>query len=138
MRLWPEEYEDLRAEAREMIGSLLGTMSDGIGGDVPADASDEEKVAASRQAMANFFAPVDEAEVREIAGVACRVFVPEGPATAVYLHFHGGGMIIGAPEMNDGGNLALCRHHGLAVVSVDYRLAPEHPWPCLLYTSRCV
>jgi len=129
MRLWPEEYEDLRAEAREMIGGLLGAMTDGFGGDVAADASVEEKVAGSRQAMANLFAPVDEAEVREIAGVPCRVFVPEGPATAVYVHFHGGGMIIGAPEMNDVGNLALSRDHGLAVVSVDYRLAPEHPWP---------
>ena len=131
MRLWPEEYEELRPEAREMIGSLLGAMSDDAfgAGDMPADASVEEKVARSRAALANFFTPVPEAEVREIAGVSCRVFVPEGPATAVYLHFHGGGMITGAPEMNDVGNLALSRHHGLAVVSVDYRLAPEHPWP---------
>ena len=131
MRLWPEEYEDLRPEAREMIGSLLGSMSDDAfgAGDMPADASVEEKVARSRAALANFFTPVPEAEVREIAGVSCRVFVPEGPATAVYLHFHGGGMITGAPVMNDVGNLALSRHHGLAVVSVDYRLAPEHPWP---------
>ena len=131
MRLWPEEYEELRPEAREMIGSLLGAMSDDAfgAGDMPADASVEEKVARSRAALANFFTPVPEAEVREIAGVSCRVFVPEGPATAVYLHFHGGGMITGAPVMNDVGNLALSRHHGLAVVSVDYRLAPEHPWP---------
>jgi len=131
VELWPAEYEDLRAEAREMIGGLLSALSgDAFGaGDLPADASDEEKVAQSRLSMANFFAPVDETEVREIAGVPCRVFVPDGPATAVYLHFHGGGMIIGAPEMNDVGNLALCREHGLAVVSVDYRLAPEHPWP---------
>lgn len=131
MRLWPEEYEELRPEAREMIGSLLGAMSDDAfgAGDMPADASVEEKVARSRAALANFFTPVPEAEVREIAGVSCRVFVPDGPATAVYLHFHGGGMITGAPVMNDVGNLALSRHHGLAVVSVDYRLAPEHPWP---------
>jgi acetyl esterase/lipase len=38
-------------------------------------------------------------------------------------------MILGSPEMNDQGNLALARDHGLAVVSVDYRLAPEHPFP---------
>lgn len=132
MKLWPDEYEDLRAEAREMIAGLLGAMSDGFGGDVAADASVEEKVAGSREAMANLFAPVEEAEVREIAGLPCRVFVPDGPATAVYLHFHGGGMIIGASEMNDVGNLALSRHHGLAVVSVDYRLAPEHPAPAAL------
>jgi acetyl esterase len=131
MQLWPDEYEDLRPEAREMIGSLLTALAEdafGAGDSVPGDSRDE-KVQRSREAMANFFAPVPEAEVREIAGVSCRVFVPEGPATAVYLHFHGGGMMIGKPEMNDAGNLALARHHGLAVVSVDYRLAPEHPWP---------
>jgi acetyl esterase/lipase len=38
-------------------------------------------------------------------------------------------MMLGAPEMNDVGNLALARDHGLAVVSVDYRLAPEHVFP---------
>jgi acetyl esterase len=72
---------------------------------------------------------VPEAVEREIAGVRCRVFVPNGPAAAVYLHFHGGGMIIGKPEMSDLGNKRLCDRHALAVVSVDYRLAPEHPFP---------
>jgi acetyl esterase/lipase len=47
----------------------------------------------------------------------------------VYLHFPGGGMILGAPEMNDPANLELARSFGVAVVSVDYRLAPEHPFP---------
>jgi acetyl esterase len=72
---------------------------------------------------------VPEAVEREIAGVRCRVFVPNGPAAAVYLHFHGGGMIIGKPEMSDLGNKRLCDRHALAVVSVDYSLAPEHPFP---------
>jgi acetyl esterase/lipase len=73
---------------------------------------------------------VPEAIDREVAGVRCRVLVPERlPATGVYLHFHGGGMIMGLPEMNDVPNRDLTRRHGLAVVSVDYRLAPEHPWP---------
>jgi acetyl esterase/lipase len=57
------------------------------------------------------------------------LFEPEGPARGIYLHFHGGGMVIGAPEMNDSANLALARRHGIAVVSVKYRLAPEHPFP---------
>jgi acetyl esterase/lipase len=128
MQLWTEDCEDLRAEAREVVGAALGAMG-GLGGTTDPEASTEEKVAAARAMMSAFYAPVDEAEEREIAGVPCRVFTPDGPATAVYLHFHGGGMILGAPEMNDVGNLALCRDLGLAVVSVDYRLAPEHPFP---------
>ena len=51
------------------------------------------------------------------------------PATAIYLHFHGGGMMIGAPEMSDYSSVDLRDRFGMAVVSVDYRLAPEHPHP---------
>ena len=128
MQLWTDECEGLRAEAREVVAAALGAMA-GLSGETAPDATDEEKVASARAMMSGFYAPVDEAEVREIAGVPCRVFRPDGPAKAVYLHFHGGGMMLGAPEMNDVGNLALTRDHGLAVVSVDYRLAPEHVFP---------
>ncbi len=48
---------------------------------------------------------------------------------AIYLHFHGGGMMIGAPEMSDYSSVDLRDRFDLAVVSVDYRLAPEHPHP---------
>ena len=59
----------------------------------------------------------------------CRVFRPIVPPKAVYLHFHGGAMILGSPLMNDVANADLAERFGLAVVSVDYRLAPEHPFP---------
>jgi len=61
--------------------------------------------------------------------VPCRVFRPAGAAKAVYLHFHGGAMILGSPVLNDVPNADLSSRLGLAVVSVDYRLAPEHPFP---------
>ena len=70
-----------------------------------------------------------EAVEQHIAGVRCRVFRPDGPTRAVYLHFHGGGMIAGSPEMMDFPNRALSRDLDVAVVSADYRKAPEHPWP---------
>ncbi len=79
--------------------------------------------------MGRHVTTVPEAVDEDIAGVRCRVIRPEGPAAAVYLHFHGGGMILGTPEMGDVANRALSRAHDLAVVSVDYRLAPEHPYP---------
>jgi acetyl esterase/lipase len=47
----------------------------------------------------------------------------------MYVHLHGGGMVLGVPEMNDTGNAELARRHGIAVVSVGYRTAPEHPHP---------
>jgi acetyl esterase/lipase len=65
----------------------------------------------------------------DIAGVPCRVFRPIVPPKAVYLHIHGGAMILGSPLLNDVANADLAERLGLAVVSVDYRLAPEHPFP---------
>jgi acetyl esterase/lipase len=42
-----------------------------------------------------------------------------------YLHVHGGGYVLGNPELNDGPNRSLAAELGCVVVSVDYRLAPE-------------
>ncbi|HEX7095070.1 MAG TPA: alpha/beta hydrolase, partial [Acidimicrobiales bacterium] len=46
-----------------------------------------------------------------------------------YVHFHGGAMIMGSPRMNDVANAGLCERHRITVISVDYRLAPEHRFP---------
>ena len=63
--------------------------------------------------------------------VAVRVYTPEGLDRAVpgLLQVHGGGFVIGDLEMEHGTCLALSRNLGIAVVSVDYRLAPETPYP---------
>ncbi len=45
------------------------------------------------------------------------------------LHIHGGGYVIGAPEMMEPANRLLASELGCLVVSVDYRLAPEAPHP---------
>ncbi len=58
-----------------------------------------------------------------------RISEPEGRARGTYLHIHGGGWTIGGPENYDAMNLRLARATGLRVVSVQYRLAPEDPWP---------
>jgi acetyl esterase len=47
----------------------------------------------------------------------------------IYLHIHGGGWTLGAPHHNDVIHEELARATDLGVVSVDYRLAPEHPYP---------
>jgi acetyl esterase/lipase len=128
--LWPAEVEAMREEARAVLGATFDMIREFLGGPTPPpDAPPAERVRAIREQFAKTYAPVPEAEERTIAGVPCRVFVPDGPATAVYLHFHGGGMMLGAPQMNDIPNLELARRHAVAVVSVDYRLAPEHPHP---------
>ena len=58
-----------------------------------------------------------------------RIFEPEGPAHGLYLHIHGGGWVLGAPDEFDAHNQELARAADVVVASVAYRLAPEHPWP---------
>lgn len=60
--------------------------------------------------------------------IRLRTFVPE-VVRAVYYDVHGGGFFMGAPEMDDRDNTEIARRANCAVVSVDYRLAPEHPYP---------
>ena len=56
----------------------------------------------------------------------------ETASGAGYLHIHGGGYVAGTPEMSDPVNLDICARLGVVVLSVDYRLAPEHPIPAPL------
>jgi len=48
------------------------------------------------------------------------------------LWFHGGGYVIGIPEMDDKKCIEFARRLGIVVISVDYRLAPQHPFPAAL------
>ncbi|WP_043732406.1 alpha/beta hydrolase [Kutzneria sp. 744] len=63
--------------------------------------------------------------------VRIRVYTPTGrPAPRPgYLSIHGGGFVIGDLDMDEAGSLAVADEIGAVVVSVDYRLAPEHPYP---------
>ncbi len=68
---------------------------------------------------------------REGARVPVVVYEPEGrrAATAVLLWIHGGGTVLGSAATDHALASALARDTGAVVVSVDYRLAPEHPFP---------
>ena len=69
---------------------------------------------------------------RTIAGpggeVTLRTFVPQ-TIEGVYLHLHGGGWVLGNAHMQDTLLEGLAGSQHLAVLSVDYRLAPEFPYP---------
>jgi acetyl esterase/lipase len=84
-----------------------------------------------------FPAPVrlEEGQDRTIPGPAgdipLRVFVPER-VDGAYLHFHGGGWVLGAADEQDVLLHTVATRLNMAVVSVGYRLAPEHPFPAAL------
>lgn len=63
--------------------------------------------------------------------VRVRVYRPEQTSTtrAALLYIHGGGFVIGSIEMEEHNATALARELGIVVASVEYRLAPEDPFP---------
>jgi acetyl esterase/lipase len=65
------------------------------------------------------------------SAVRVRVYRPQGLPAGVpgLLWLHGGGYYMGAAVMDDWRCAVFARQLGLLVVSVDYRLAPEHPFP---------
>jgi acetyl esterase len=74
--------------------------------------------------------PGDEGDLR------ARVYRPEGQGpfpTVVF--FHGGGWVIGDLETHDNMARHICRDGEAVVVSVDYRLAPEHPFPAAAHDA---
>src|SRR5690242_11418087 len=74
--------------------------------------------------------PVFHVEDRSAEGVPVRIFRPSpAPDLPVLVHFHGGGWTIGNVEQYDPIARQIANATNAIVVSVDYRLAPEHPYP---------
>jgi acetyl esterase/lipase len=101
----------------------------------PAYTFQPREIRAARLAGHSIWGPirhVDEALNRKIVGpageIALRVFVPE-QVKAVYLHIHGGGFMLGRADHFDELLSTIANKCQVAVVSVDYRLAPENPYP---------
>lgn len=90
----------------------------------------------SAEAAAAMFGPVEDvASVAdgEIAGVRVRTYDPgTGDDLPVLIYLHGGGWVLCSPETHDGVCRALANRAGCRVISVDYRLAPEHPYPAAI------
>lgn len=88
-----------------------------------------------REGRSIFPAPtfVPEAQMLEIDGpggrVPLRIIAPAQEPVGAFLHIHGGGWTIGECDMQDPRLQRLANETGLTVVSVCYRLAPEHPYP---------
>jgi len=62
-----------------------------------------------------------------------RLYRPGGrPSGAGMVWIHGGGMVVGKAKMNDANCNAYVKEFGMTVASVEYRLAPEHPYPAAI------
>jgi acetyl esterase/lipase len=87
-------------------------------------------------------ARVDELKIPGPGGsIPARMYTPEGKGLfPVLVYFHGGGWVVGTLETHDTCCRALAVRAGCVVVSVDYRLAPEHKFPAAAedaYAATC-
>lgn len=85
-------------------------------------------------AMATFAAPVAEVINRTIPAngheIPVRIYQPSGSAPAgTFVFYHGGGWVLGDLDSHDLPCRTLSNGLNLTVMAVDYRLAPEHPFP---------
>jgi acetyl esterase/lipase len=74
--------------------------------------------------------------------LAMTLFAPDRPSAApvpVVLQVHGGGWVRGErfTDLSGSATASMLTSHGFAVASVDYRLAPEHPWPDQIVDVKC-
>jgi acetyl esterase/lipase len=129
MKLWDDELEALRPQLRDEADAFIVSFVDE---EDDSGLPTAERVARQRASHAARVLQSQMAVDREIPGPAgpmrLRTFVPD-QVDAVLLHIHGGGFVTGSPEMTDLLHEALSKELNLAFASVDYRLAPEHPYP---------
>ena len=124
----PEIQAFLRQVAEAGLPSIQG---------LTPEAAREQFEAGMQARLAVFPAPsVASVEDRTIPGpdgpIPVRVYRDTGPVKEkrpVLAWFHGGGHVIGSLDTHDAMARHLCREAGCVVVSVDYRMGPEHPFP---------
>jgi acetyl esterase len=128
---WVEVDEDALAEARAVNEAIEAMLADAP----PVHTTPPDETRSARRRGDSWMGPivqVDDASTRqvdtEIGPIGVRVVVPDR-VDAVYLHIHGGGFVLGGADQQDVLLRTIATHTNCAVVSVEYRLAPEHPFP---------
>ncbi|MBA2291812.1 MAG: alpha/beta hydrolase [Gemmatimonadales bacterium] len=100
----------------------------------PADAVTRILLAQGKDTASSVLVPGVTSLDRTIPGPAgalpVRIYTPDGDGPfPVIVYYHGGGWVIGNKAVYDGGARGLSKGANAVVVSVDYRLAPEHKFP---------
>ena len=115
--------------AAQQLLTLLAEL-----GDIALESMTPDEARASYALLsassAEDLADVASVAERDIAGVPCRIVTPHGDGPfPVLIWLHGGGWVIGSAELSLPTARDLACGAGCVVVSVDYRLAPEHRFP---------
>ncbi|BAX91763.1 lipase [Mycobacterium shigaense] len=118
---------------------LSGLRLAGIDGLLVADGDPAASRAQMHDSLTGFAGPQIHVVVRDLSlpgpagAIAARHYRPaSGEATDLLVFFHGGGWTIGDLDSYDALCRLICRDAGIHVLSIDYRLAPEHPAPAAI------
>lgn len=103
---WGRDISALRKQARDHVLAFRGPLED-----------------------------VASVETINAAGVPSRLYRPHGNEEDVLVWIHGGGWMLGDLDACEGVARALANRAGCAVLTIDYRLAPEHPFPAAFEDS---
>ena len=117
------EYQAMLAQLAEADGPAIVDLT-------PAEAREAYRLMRPVNPEIAVGSVAERAVPGPAGGIPVRIYTPEGRGPfPVYVNFHGGGWVIGDLDTADAVCRDICRSTRCVVVSVDYRLAPEHPYP---------
>jgi acetyl esterase len=114
-------------------------------GDPPPETLTPEQARQERRRLAALYAgrptavaSVSDVEIEGAPPMRARHYAPpdRGGPHPLLVFYHGGGFVFGDLDTHDASCRLLCRHAGVHVLAVDYRLAPEHPFPAAVEDAR--
>lgn len=120
----------LATEARELLDRLGEFGFSGFEG-MSVEEARELTNLSSGLGTPEEVAGVEDLTISGPAGdIPARLYRPStDPSLPIVVYFHGGGFVLGGIESHDGLTRSLANAAGALVLSIDYRLAPEHPFP---------
>lgn len=129
-----------RADARPLVDAdVAALLAEEAAGGLPLlstldprSARAQDALVQARRSAGHPLPAVASAADAVLAGVLVRVVTPLGEGPFPIVVHHGGGWVVGSPATYDLPVRRLAAETRAVVVDVDYRLAPEHPYPAAL------
>ena len=131
---------DTLAPATQLTLSLLERRDE-----PPTESLTPAQARAARRRLSAIYAgaPEEVGSVRDLeldtpVALRARHYAPaeSGGPHPLLVYYHGGGFLFGDLDTHDRVCRLLCRHAGAHVLAIDYRLAPEHPFPAAVEDAR--